>query len=327
MKNILFNLTEPFLLERDTQAWDKFCEANKSKILFLIFQHEIGGKNLGHHIQAYCELSSSLRTKQIQKLFGGRAFHIDPRKGTQEDNITYCTKAKTAIAGSQYRWGTPVISKQGQRKDIELYYEGCKNLKLTMLQVADEYPKEFMKYHKAGEKRRAMQISKEHDTEFAREVAKITLKTWQLELKLQLEQPPDKRTIIWFVDKPGQQGKTDFAKWAVVNMDAQVIQNGKSTDIAHAYQYKNIVILDLAKCKEGRVNYGIMENIKNGMMFSPKYDSHTKYFKPPHLVVMANWWPEYDKMSMDRWMIYEIHNGERYLVDQENYPSIIRNDD
>ncbi len=103
-------------------------------------------------------------------------------------------------------------------------------------------------------------------------------------------------------------------------MDAQIIQNGKSTDIAHSYQYKNLIIVDLARCKEGFVNYAILENIKNGVMFSPKYDSHTKYFKPPHLVVMANWWPEYWKMSMDRWLIYQLIDGVRYLVPQGDYP-------
>ena len=51
-----------------------------------------------------------------------------------------------------------------------------------------------------------------------------------------------------------------------------------------------------------------MESFKNGRFFSPKYGSCLKRFKPPHVVVFANYMPDLEKLSMDRWDIMDLDN-------------------
>lgn len=47
----------------------------------------------------------------------------------------------------------------------------------------------------------------------------------------------------------------------------------------------------------------IIEQIKNGIYFSGKYESQMKYDKPPHVVVFSNTMPDQSKLSADRWNI------------------------
>ena len=57
----------------------------------------------------------------------------------------------------------------------------------------------------------------------------------------------------------------------------------KMANISHAYAMEPIVIFDLSRTQADKIDhvYSFIENLKNGIMFSPKYDSGTKIFKPP----------------------------------------------
>jgi hypothetical protein len=54
------------------------------------------------------------------------------------------------------------------------------------------------------------------------------------------------------------------------------------------------------------VNYGAIEQIKNGLLFSGKYEGGQCVFNQPHVIVFANAEPKEEQMSMDRWDIREI---------------------
>jgi len=52
------------------------------------------------------------------------------------------------------------------------------------------------------------------------------------------------------------------------------------------------------------LNYGLLENLKDRMVLSPKYDSKMKILrKTPHVIVFCNEDPDMDKMSADRYII------------------------
>lgn len=53
-----------------------------------------------------------------------------------------------------------------------------------------------------------------------------------------------------------------------------------------------IVIFDFVKSEEGKINYKIIECIKNGMLQSTKYESTVIYFERPHILVMSNFMPD-----------------------------------
>ena len=132
---------------------------------------------------------------------------------------------------------------------------------------------------------------------------------WQLELRDFLtNNKPDPRTVIWFYDKHGGKGKTTFTKHLVLtNNDVFVCCNGKTADIACAIKRNpKIVIMDLPRTMETYVNYSAIENLKNGMIFSSKYESNLKIFNNPHVVIFANFKPNEDALSADRWDIREL---------------------
>lgn len=131
---------------------------------------------------------------------------------------------------------------------------------------------------------------------------------WQLNVLNIIKQKPDKRTIHWFWEKTGGVGKTSLAKYLVVKHDAIVV-TGKSNDMFHAIAKKKhpiIVVVDVPRSTQDYVNYGAIEMIKNGLIFSGKFDSCQLVFNSPHVIVFANEKPDISKMSSDRWNIIEI---------------------
>jgi len=133
------------------------------------------------------------------------------------------------------------------------------------------------------------------------------LNYWQGPVFNVLEGPPDDRSIYWIYDIIGNMGKSAFCKYCAVYMDAAVINNGSFTDIAFSIaDNPKIVLFDLTRSIEGRVNYSAMEALKNGMIFSGKYESKTKIFNPPHVMVFANFAPDLSAMSADRWKIVNL---------------------
>lgn len=131
------------------------------------------------------------------------------------------------------------------------------------------------------------------------------------------EKEPDERAIIWLYDENGNTGKSSVARfikqsfgnrWLVgsdfgtVN-DAATIVRGA---LEHGWE-EHGVIIDLPRSAENHERmYTYLEAIKNGNITATKYMGECLYFNRPHVVVMANFLPQIDCMSKDRWEIYEI---------------------
>lgn len=91
-----------------------------------------------------------------------------------------------------------------------------------------------------------------------------------------------------------------MATFLLRNHDAIVVSSGKNADIAYLLDQPKIVVFDIARDAMEHVNFGVMECIKNGRIFSPKYESAIKAFDIPHLVVFANAPCPHGKFSEDR---------------------------
>jgi hypothetical protein len=132
------------------------------------------------------------------------------------------------------------------------------------------------------------------------------LKEWQEEALKRIENQND-RQITWIVDFKGNTGKTFLAKHLLATKDTFYVQNGKCSDVAHAYNYEEFVVFDFTRSNEDRINYSVIESFKNGLIFSPKYDSTTKIFKECKVLCLSNFMPEMHKLSSDRWDIMELN--------------------
>jgi hypothetical protein len=51
--------------------------------------------------------------------------------------------------------------------------------------------------------------------------------------------------------------------------------------------------------------YSLCEHLKNGVLMSTKYESMSVQFAVPHVIIFANWEPDYTKWSPDR---YDVTN-------------------
>lgn len=67
-----------------------------------------------------------------------------------------------------------------------------------------------------------------------------------------------------------------------------------------------LVVIDIPRCNENKVSYQAIEDLKNGMLFSTKYESAMCVFDAPHVLVFANFPPERAKLSADRWDVRHV---------------------
>lgn len=133
------------------------------------------------------------------------------------------------------------------------------------------------------------------------------LRPWQKEIEKMLLEKPDDRTILWVYDPKGGAGKTQFAKYLAIKYKATILNNGAFKDIAQAIpDSPNIVVFNFPRSIEEKINYGAIECIKDGLIFSAKYESKMKIFNSPHVIIMANFYPRTEEMTLDRWDIIEL---------------------
>lgn len=124
------------------------------------------------------------------------------------------------------------------------------------------------------------------------------------------------RMVHWFYDEDGNKGKTQLAKYLAIKYGATVIMNGKFADIAQSIKGNPKVVLFLfPRTIEGRVNYSAIEAVKDGMIFSGKYESSMKIFNSPHVICMANFLPDESALSKDRWNIHYMYSEEKVSVE------------
>jgi len=66
------------------------------------------------------------------------------------------------------------------------------------------------------------------------------------------------------------------------------------------------MIIDVPRDNGNNISYKAIESIKNGMIYSPKYEGGYKLFNSPHIIVFANQAPQQERLSSDRWVITQI---------------------
>lgn len=139
-----------------------------------------------------------------------------------------------------------------------------------------------------------------------------SLYPWQKEILDLCLTEPDDRTIHWFWSLKGCNGKTTLAKLLCARYGALCI-SGKGTDCKHGIvsyieQKKTapiIIIMNIARCTE-HISYEAIENVKDGLFFSGKYESTMCIFNNPHVIIFANQPPCGSKMTDDKWCIRNL---------------------
>lgn len=71
------------------------------------------------------------------------------------------------------------------------------------------------------------------------------------------------------------------------------------------------MFVDAPRSKQGEfIQYDFLEDVKNGYVFSTKYESRVKTLDNVHVVVNMNETPDMSKLSADRYHIIDISDEE-----------------
>lgn len=135
---------------------------------------------------------------------------------------------------------------------------------------------------------------------------------WQQEI---LDLKNDKRTIHWYWEAEGNVGKSFLCKYLAITRKV-IICEGKKADIFNqvntmieAKTTPKLIICDIPRTAIDYINYGALEQLKNGMLYSGKYEGGVCIFPSPLVICLANMPPDRSKMSADRWHIVDISDS------------------
>lgn len=263
------------------------------------------GVNGTTHLQGYMELKKKLRFNTIK----GRVpllarAHFEKRRGTQAQAIAYCNKQDTREEGP-WTFGSKFEDHSGERSDLEAVRDAI-YAGMTKEDVYHEFPK--VAAHCPRYVDTLITFYKQSKTIKITEL--IPRSKFQYRVMDLISGPPHDREINWYYDAVGGAGKTHISKYLVHSHDAFCCNDGRSVDIVHAYNGEPICIFDFMRDSAKSVNYNVIEQVKNGLMFSSKYESAIKSLNIPHVIVFANFLPYQKKFSKDRYVVCDISDPD-----------------
>lgn len=263
---------------------------------YLVFGKEVGDSGT-RHLQGTVCFQSRKRLSQVISVIGQA--HCSTTRFLSQ-SIEYCKKD-----GDFTQLGLPPRenasgSRSGARSDLEDFKATVKDRGVTNMAELRELHSEVCA--------RFPRFVKEYveDNKPTPTVASHALRDWQADLNGKLILPPHPREIIFIVDLAGNKGKSWFARYYCdLHNNAQIMVPGKKADMTYVMREEcRVFFLDCPRSKQGDfIQYDFLEEVKNGYVFSSKYESRIKRLETPHVVVMMNERPCMEKLSADRYSI------------------------
>lgn len=144
-----------------------------------------------------------------------------------------------------------------------------------------------------------------------------TLYDWQLAVKTKCLEQADERTINWIWEPEGNTGKTALIKHLLISMGKRAtLVGGGAKDAVYAVfslAWKpEVVFFNLTRSQESFVSYQAIESLKDGVCASSKYESGMLLMNCPHIFIFANFEPEREKLSADRWVVTRVGEATAY---------------
>lgn len=270
----------------------QFITDNSEYYEYVIFGREVSSSGTPH-LQGFVTFPNRVRRNVCVEKLGQAHFTV---ARNVEQSINYCKKD-----GDFVEIGTRPEPK-GSRNDLDAFKAavqgGChdmKKLREDFSEVVAKYPKFTTDY-----------LQDHLPTKI---VECFPLRPWQASLYDSLKRPPDNRTIQFIVDPKGNAGKSWFGHYyCFMHSNAQVLLPGKKADMSYALDpLIRVLFVDAPRSKQGEfIQYDFLEDIKNGFVFSSKYESRVKTLRPCHVVVFMNEPPDMNKLSADRYNIITV---------------------
>lgn len=285
---------------------------SKPECTYLVYGREVG-ENGTPHLQGYFILNERKSLAFCKRCFHGTA-HLEVSRGTPEQASEYCKKD-----GDVYEQGElPVRANGGgKRTDLDAFIEWLDELdyRPSRKECLLQHPRVACKY------RNFFELACAKLPERPRiDVESVELRDWQRDLATRLDGRADDRTVEFFIDNEGNTGKTFFCTYLLSKFpdDVQILKPAKRDDMAHAVdETRRIFVIDCPRGTMEYLRYDVLEMLKDGIVFSPKYNSSTKIFPHnTHVIVFSNEAPLMDKLSRDRYKLewLTVHNGDPNII-------------
>lgn len=254
---------------QDIQSIDK-----KNAIKYIIYQGEYT-KDMKKHIQGYIQFHDKKRYEYVKKLLGDTTLHLEPAKGTPQQNKEYCSKTeKDNIKQDTFftyrEYGIIDHIHQGHRTDIQRIKqriddgETIKNIQRTAenneFELTLKYNRLLTEY--------ADDIAQEKQKEIIKNTfINYSFNPVQTAIKNIVEREidtADSRQVNWIYDPIGGTGKTHLARYFITHYNTLYITGGKVADIHSIYNGEDLVIFDLARTYAENVEhiYSVIETLK-----------------------------------------------------------------
>lgn len=266
-----------------------------NKVTYVLYGKEVAESGTPH-LQGFISCKDQLRLQQIKIIIGSNP-HLEVARNVNA-SIIYCKKE-----GDWIEFGARNNSNAGKRNDLEEFKNAVKEGMLNMKDIREAHADVYAKYPRFC-------------LEYVRDnfpkpiIPDHPLRPWQQHLHDLLEEEPNRRTIIFIVDEIGNSGKSWFADWyqQKTGDTCQVLTPGKRADMAYMLPMcLRVLFLDAPRAKQSEfIQYDFLEDLKNGRVFSPKYESIMKTYEPMHIVVCMNEEPDRTKLSADRYKVINI---------------------
>lgn len=274
-----------------SQDDEVFATRISKDVIYHTFGREIASTGT-RHLQGFIVFECRKRFTTVRRLFGNQV-HLERCRDALASR-TYCQKD-----GDFFEFGAlPAPSIRGKRSDLEEFKEDVKNGEFNIDVLREQHSTVVARYP-----RFVNDYIRQHRPGIPLET--YPLRDWQGDLLERLKREADRRSIVFVIDFHGNAGKSWFSDYvAGLLPDVQVMCPGKKADMAFSLKEgTRILFIDAPRSKQGDfIQYDFLEDVKNGRVFSPKYESCMKYLKMCHVVVMTNEEPDMTKLSLDRYV-------------------------
>jgi hypothetical protein len=290
----------------------------------IVAQVELGEGGV-YHIQGYLHLNRKLRVGGVLQLLEQhglvkRLTEVGLVAATDaEFMIDYCSKDDTLVNADLRINAVPTDGPKEKPTQFSVvtgwlheFGEHGARLRLAKTDIRAKVWKEALERYN-------MDLAVERKQQMIEDLAKCTLLPWQQKIATIVENDPDPRDVWIVLDKKGNSGKTWLCRYLASKHPEEVetITNGKTADLSYIIAQKpqcTTVLVTLHRSTESVVNYQAIEQFKDGVFTSTKYQSTSITAPPKNIVLFSNYDPDWDALSIDRWKIMVLKSGGNFNV-------------
>lgn len=275
-------------------------EPDDSILSYLIFGDEVAPTTGTPHLQGYLCLREKKRLSYLKTIPGLQRACFFVRRGTHSQASDYCKKE-----GSFHEWGEgPTLPGAGGQFEQLRAWIASQEQPPTIKDVWEVFPALAARYRSA-----VLECIALFGVRPNLVGANPVLRPWQHAANARTEVEAHPRHIFFYVDPEGNKGKSFLTQyWLQRREDTQFMSIGKRDDLAYAVDVNtSLFVFDIPRGNMQYMQYGILEMLKNRVVFSNKYMSQTKVLNQvPHVVVFCNEQPDMNQLSRDRYKVITI---------------------